>query len=211
MDSTALAARRRRGEKGYARLQRDIAALRRENARLQTLAGTDPLTGLANRRGLAAVWQHEQARARRHAYPCSVLAIDLDHFKQINDRWGHAGGDRALAAVARLLLASVRGEDLVARVGGDEFFVLLPQADDATAWTIAKRVQTALRQPDVAPDSGGWTLSIGIAGTRATPDGELFAAADRALYCAKERGRNQIASWEGDAAAGSPPIPPAQG
>jgi len=121
------------------------------------------LTGLANRRGLAGSWQHEQARAQRYGYPCSVLAIDLDQFKQINDRCGHLTGDRVLGAVARLLLASVRAEDLVARVGGDEFLVLLPQADHLTAQTIAERVQTALGQLDAPADPGGWTLSIGIA------------------------------------------------
>ncbi|HEY8745404.1 MAG TPA: GGDEF domain-containing protein [Chloroflexota bacterium] len=199
VDVTALAVVGRQGDEEYARLQREIEALRLENAGLQTLADTDPLTGLANRRGLAGSWQHEQARAQRYGYPCSVLAIDLDQFKQINDRCGHLTGDRVLGAVARLLLASVRAEDLVARVGGDEFLVLLPQADHLTAQTIAERVQTALGQPDAPADPGGWTLSIGIACSPPTPRHSLFTAADRALYRAKERGRNQIASWDSGA------------
>lgn len=117
------------------------------NVALAACAATDPLTGLAN----------------RHGAPCSVLAADLDHFKQLNDARGHLAGDQVLRAVARVLAASVRAQDLVARTGGDEFLVLLPEADLATATAIAARVQTALRQADLPGQPGGCTLSSSVA------------------------------------------------
>ena len=117
------------------------------NVALAACAATDPLTGLAN----------------RHGAPCSVLAADLDHFKQLNDARGHLAGDQVLRAVARVLAASVRAQDLVARTGGDEFLVLLPEADLATATAIAARVQTALGQADLPGQPGGCTLSSSVA------------------------------------------------
>jgi diguanylate cyclase (GGDEF)-like protein len=185
-----------------ARLRRENRALRRRVAALEVLATTDPLTGLANRRGLAEAWRRERALARRQAAPCSVLAIDLDHFKRINGRYGHPGGDRVLRAVAASLTASVRAEDLVARVGGDEFLVLVPHADLATAKAVAERVQAALRQMTLPPAPGvRCTASIGAACRPPAGADELFAAADRALYRAKQRGRDRLVLGDDEGAA----------
>ena len=198
MDAAAQLAAGRLPRSERERLHREIAALQRENAALAACAATDPLTGLANRRGLAIAWQHEQARCQRHGAPCSVLAADLDHFKQLNDARGHLAGDQVLRTVARVLVASVRAQDLVVRMGGDEFLVLLPEADLATATAIAERVQTALRQAALPSRPGGCTLSSGVACSPPTPYQELFAAADRALYRAKQQGRQRSARWDGD-------------
>lgn len=181
-----------------AHLQRTVELLRRENGLLRALALEDPLTGLANRRALMEVWAHEAAQSRRHGYPCSVLAADLDRFKQVNDRYGHAVGDRVLATVAHLLTTTVRAEDVVARVGGEEFTIVLPHADLLDALAVAERVRRAVAAADLAPYPGPCTLSAGLACSRRTPHHALLRAADRALYAAKARGRDRVVVWEGD-------------
>ena len=178
-------------------LQGDLAALREEYAHVWALAREDPLTRLANRRTLACVWAQEVARSRRYGYPCSVIATDLDHFKQVNDRYGHAAGDQVLVTVARLLVASVRTEDLVARVGGEEFTILLPHADLPDALAVAERVRQAVAAADFTPVPGGCTLSAGLACSERTPNTMLLQAADRALYQAKAQGRDRVAVWSG--------------
>jgi len=175
----------------------DLAALRQDNAALWSLALADPLTGLANRRALDLVWPREVARAERHGAPCCVLAADLDHFKQINDRTGHAMGDRVLGAVAGVLTATVRAEDFVARVGGEEFTILLPQTDLPAAVAVAERLRVAVAAIDLSPGPAGCTLSIGLACSRLTPLPALLLAADRALYQAKAHGRDRVEVWPG--------------
>lgn len=182
-------------------LQRQLAELRRQNARLWTLALEDPLTGLANRRGLAAVWAHELARSLRHGYPCCVIALDLDRFKRVNDAGGHEAGDRMLRQVARLLAAGVRAEDLVARTGGEEFTIILPHADLGVAVAVAERVRHAVAAAHSAPDLGACTLSAGVACSRQTPHAALLQAADRALYRAKANGRDRTEVWSGPLSA----------
>jgi diguanylate cyclase (GGDEF)-like protein len=182
-------------------LRRHVADLQQQNARLWALALEDPLTGLANRRGLAAVWAHELARSRRYGYPCSVIALDLDRFKRVNDAGGHDAGDRMLRLVARLLAAGVRGEDLVARTGGEEFTIILPRADLAVALAVAERVRQAVAAVHPAPDLGPCTLSAGVACSRLTPHAALLQAADRALYRAKANGRDRVEVWPGPLSA----------
>ena len=182
-------------------LQRRLADLQQQNARLWTLALEDPLTGLANRRGLAAVWAHELARSRRHGYPCCVIAMDLDRFKRVNDAGGHEAGDRVLRLVAHLLAAGVRAEDLVARTGGEEFTIILPHADLAVAVAVAERVRQAVAAAHPAPNLGPCTLSAGVACSRQTPHAALLQAADRALYRAKANGRDRTEVWSGPLSA----------
>jgi diguanylate cyclase (GGDEF)-like protein len=165
-------------------------------AELERLSNEDPLTGLANRRrwdtGLATTC----AAARRQGDAVAVVLLDVDHFKRVNDRHGHAGGDAALRAVAGLLTALVRGEDLVARLGGDELAVLMPGADLDRAVELAEQLRTGaavLQPPGFAP--GELSLSLGVASARG-PGAEpaaLMSQADEQLYRAKIT-RNSVGS-----------------
>jgi diguanylate cyclase (GGDEF)-like protein len=156
--------------------------------RLERLSNEDPLTGLANRRRWDAALATACGRCRVDGAPVAVLLLDLDHFKLLNDRHGHPGGDEALRCVAGLLSSRVRGEDLVARLGGDELGVLLPGADGARAVALAEQLRrdaALLRPAGFGP--GEITLSVGVAvaaGTAAVPQG-LMARADEQLYRAK--------------------------
>ncbi len=153
---------------------------------------TDPLTGLLNRRALTDFLDREIRRCRRYKHPLSLLLVDLDHFKGINDTQGHPEGDRLLRDVGELLLKEVRTVDLVARFGGDEFCLVLPETNPEGARVVARRVVEHLR----ARPGGQATCSIGVAAL--TPEGKdgpeaLVAAADRALYKAKAAGRDGFA------------------
>lgn len=159
--------------------------------RLGALSATDALTGLANVRHFRVRLNEELARARRQRSPLSLLLVDVDHLKEVNDGGGHEAGDRALEAVARGLVAVCRVTDFPARVGGDEFAVLVPSARAAEALEIADRIRAA-----VAAASAPATVrvSIGVADLDAagTPRPEaLLRAADRALYRAKHGGRDR--------------------
>lgn len=161
-------------------------------AEARTEARTDPLTGLLNRRGLDEMLTREVERAEREGRPLSAWVIDLDHFKSLNDALGHAVGDIALVAVAEVLRGELRGVDGVARTGGEEFCVVLPQRTTADAFLRAEAVREAVAA-ELAVRGLPVTLSIGIATWQAGDlDGNVMvAAADEALYAAKAAGRNQ--------------------
>jgi diguanylate cyclase (GGDEF)-like protein len=164
---------------------------------LRALSTTDELTGLPNRRMMLRRLDAEIDRARRFAHPVSVVAIDIDHFKILNDTRGHPTGDAALRVVAEILGGNVRRVDLVARMGGEEFLVLLPESTTAEAATVAEKLRQAIAARDVpggdTQPAGHLTISLGVATLR---DGEASAAllerADRALYAAKRRGRDRV-------------------
>ncbi|HEX4735198.1 MAG TPA: GGDEF domain-containing protein [Thermoleophilaceae bacterium] len=158
--------------------------------RLDEAAKTDPLTGLANRRAFDALFDEELYRAQRTARPLTLMLVDLDGLKTINDEYGHAAGDVALRVVADVLRAQ-RRTDRSARLGGDEFAILLPDTGTAGAALVAKRLVAAVRE--TAGYSFPVTLSMGIActpGDGATAE-DLHHAADTALYAAKRRGGDQ--------------------
>jgi diguanylate cyclase (GGDEF)-like protein len=161
-------------------------------ARLYDAARADPLTKLSNRRGFRELLDLELARARRAQAKVTVVTGDLDHFKEINDRSGHHVGDTALQRVARVLNAGKRDIDGVARVGGEEFALVLPDTDDHGAFTIAERLRCDLRE-EFARDAVPLTISFGVA--TYPQNGEtaasLLRAADVALYAAKRSGRNR--------------------
>lgn len=189
----------------------------------QQLAETDPLTGLANRRFYGVQFGKESARRRREDKPLSMLMLDIDFFKRVNDQWGHASGDHVLVALAQVLRDNLRVEDLPARLGGEEFAVLLPGATLAEAAATAERLRAAAQAIAVdaaadapPPDSGDgrihFTVSIGAA--EAVSDDcqtldAMLATADRRLYAAKAAGRNRVCAV--DAPAGNAVAPPVQG
>ena len=159
-------------------------------ARLTVESRIDPLTGLLNRRGLAERFDAEVARAIREQRPLAAVAIDVDHFKRINDANGHDAGDRALAWLAAVLCEQTRGSDIIARTGGEEFLVVLPGTDLASASEFAERVRRAAATED-APVA--LTISAGVAADAvpSTPYA-LTQAADAALYEAKREGRDRV-------------------
>ncbi|MDX6229661.1 MAG: hypothetical protein QOI76_3051, partial [Frankiales bacterium] len=173
-----------------------VSVLRRRAAdslqEARTEARTDPLTGLLNRRGLNEVFLRECERAERERRPLSVWMVDLDHFKGLNDAMGHAAGDRALQRLGDILRGQLRGIDVVARVGGEEFCVLLPNCTTADAFLRAEAVREALAE-EFAERGLPLTVSIGVASWRhGDLDGSFMVdAADEALYAAKAGGRNQ--------------------
>jgi diguanylate cyclase (GGDEF)-like protein len=171
-------------------------ALEQANQELEKLVRTDSLTGVANRRHFVERVQIEIQRARRETAPLSLLMIDLDHFKQINDTWGHAAGDDVLRHFSRIAVAPLRATDLIARIGGEEFAVLLPNTGLEGATEVALRILDVVRQQCVEFGSEQICYNVSIGAAILAP-GEtrydsLLKRADAALYRAKETGRNQV-------------------
>jgi two-component system, cell cycle response regulator len=163
---------------------------------LESLSRTDALTGAGNRRSFDEALGHEMARAKRHGQPLSLVMLDIDHFKRINDAHGHPGGDEVLRAVAATLRATLRDGDVLFRYGGEEFAVLLPYAQGPGAVTAAERMLRAIAAAPVALREGAVrvTASAGVASVLASDaDGaSLVGRADAALYEAKQAGRNRV-------------------
>jgi diguanylate cyclase len=189
---------------------------------LEALSVTDPLTGLANRRRLLAAFTDELNRSARYGTPLALLVIDLDRLKEINDRRGHAQGDRALQLVAEGLRRSCRATDLAARTGGDEFLVLAVNTTASEALALAHRVCATVRrlgvaaaereklQPAAASSSAAVTVSIGVADlddVTLPTFVALHAAADAALYAAKTAGRDRALAAPPRGDAGTHPSP----
>lgn len=154
----------------------------------KSLSMQDPLTGLANRRLMYLELDRNIAKAKRYKGPFSIIMIDIDHFKEYNDRHGHLAGDRLIEEFARLSLKAVRGADLVVRYGGEEFLILLPETDLKRAADVAERLRRAVEARK------GVTISLGVASYNEEMKGadELIDAADETLYRAKTGGRNRV-------------------
>ena len=171
--------------------------LREKNRDLEVLARVDALTGVANRRWLMEALTAEFTRCQRYNRPCSLLMFDLDHFKNINDQYGHQAGDAVLISVAKVLQSALRASDTIGRYGGEEFAIILPETRCADAITVAERCLSLVRELPIGVDSQTLhvTTSVGIAGL---PDDaihnlqELVRAADDALYEAKRNGRDRL-------------------
>jgi diguanylate cyclase (GGDEF)-like protein/PAS domain S-box-containing protein len=173
----------------------DLAELAVANAeaweRLRRDATTDPLTGLANHRALQERLRHELAHAQRHDQPLSVVLLDIDHFKSINDTYGHGVGDAVLAELARRLVGHVRGRELIARIGGEEFAWILPATSADEALHAAERLREAIADVPFAHGERV-TTSAGVCDLAGAGDpSRLLELADRALYAAKAAGRNR--------------------
>ncbi|MFM8274008.1 MAG: diguanylate cyclase, partial [Gemmata sp.] len=202
----ALAASRHRADNQrlsaeVARTQAErVRLLEEDNARLTELATTDPLTALANRRAFDAALAREVALATRGNHPLSVALFDIDHFKGFNDEFGHPAGDEALRQVSERIRRCCRAADVAARLGGEEFAVLLPHTSLSGAVPLAERVRESVA-------AGPWQLRlVTVSAGVATLDGNIegagvVPAADAALFTAKRNGRNRVAA-HGECATG---------
>ncbi len=179
-------------------IRRLFIDMKQQEAELDTLARTDALTQLPNRREIMERLQTEIERSERSRHPIAILMLDIDHFKSINDTWGHAAGDRVLMAIADTARASLRRIDSCGRIGGEEFLVLVPETDRTEAAAAAERLRVAIVGKSIENDgqSVHVSVSIGVAnchqeGSLPAPD-QFIQLADRALYMAKETGRNRV-------------------
>ncbi len=180
-------------ERDRLRLSAEEARRKAEDASAKSM--TDALTGLLNRYGLHGSLQRQLAEARRYDRPLSCLLLDIDHFKLVNDTYGHAAGDTALMQVARVLSEAVRGSDVVCRYGGEEFLVLAPETKLEGASALAEKIRfnVAARLFGDGERVFPVTLSIGVSQLHTSESGhDMIARADAALYLAKESGRNRV-------------------
>jgi diguanylate cyclase (GGDEF)-like protein len=171
--------------------------VQRSNQKLEHLAATDPLTGVGNRRQFISRTRTEIAQAERNGTPLSLLSLDLDHFKKINDKYGHPGGDNVLCGFVRKCLDAIGPYDVVARVGGEEFMVLLPGATLDAACEVGERLRSSIANNAFEvgiPPPIKITISIGV--SQFGRDGDTLDAflgvADQRLYRAKHEGRNCV-------------------
>lgn len=201
-------------ELSFIRATTNQLAIAIENSQLyektRTLSNTDELTNIPNRRYFQAILRREFAEAQRYNTSFSVIMVDIDHFKQYNDTYGHLNGDIALSRVANILLQNTRGIDMVARYGGEEFILLLPKTNKESAFFVAEKLRNAIANEDFLTTLDGEdrttekiTISLGIAEypTDCSEIETLVEKADRALYAAKEGGRNSTICWQADFSA----------
>ncbi len=178
-------------------VKQDVTERKRMEEELQLLATTDSLTGVANRRHFLQRVSEELKRVKRYGGTCVLIMLDLDHFKLINDTWGHATGDQVLRHFTRVVQGHLRDTDLLGRLGGEEFGVLLPETDRDGAANLAERMRKHVETEPASSEKGeiAYTVSLGLTCIDAqdgSPDAPL-ARADEALYQAKSNGRNQLA------------------
>ncbi|MFA5597878.1 MAG: GGDEF domain-containing protein, partial [Pusillimonas sp.] len=175
----------------------DMTVRHQLEEKLREQAFTDELTGAINRRQFNFLSERVLSQMQRNGKPCVLMALDIDHFKRVNDTYGHAIGDLALKAFVRVCKDCVRSNDLMARMGGEEFVVLLPEAERDTGLVIAERIRAAVQELRVELPDGqtlSFTVSIGV--TVITPDhpdlSHALSRADERLYHAKTSGRNRV-------------------
>jgi diguanylate cyclase (GGDEF)-like protein len=179
------------------------------NADLEIIAGTDGLTGINNHRTLLKLAEREFDVAMRYQPPLSMMFFDIDHFKQVNDTFGHAIGDDALKTTIQTVCSKLRSADLIGRYGGDEFVILLPQTSAQDALPLADRIHTSIAAMRLDTDRGPLALSISIGIAQTIHDDNpdpmqldtvesLLKRSDQALYAAKQAGRNCTRIYESD-------------
>jgi diguanylate cyclase (GGDEF)-like protein/PAS domain S-box-containing protein len=186
-------------DRAYSLVIRDVSERREATEALRRAVACDPLTGLANRSAWFEACELELQRWRRAPRPLSLVLIDADHFKRINEEFGHATGDAVLRHLAAGLSATFRAMDVVARLGGEAFVVLLPGCDEQAATTVAQRLCDRIAAQAVVVDGATvrYTVSAGVATMGACVEGveALIERADRAMYAAKAAGRNRVERW----------------
>jgi diguanylate cyclase (GGDEF)-like protein len=182
-----------------ANLSERAVELEKAHEELEQLAMTDSLTGINNRRFFMQLISDEVERTRRYGHPLSLLALDIDNLKEINDMYGHEVGDELLRSFSNHCKSNLRPSDKLARLGGDEFAALLIQTDENTAQIIAERLRGTVEGMEIQMNNHKIKTSVSIGLVTATDDiltvEELLNKADEALYQAKNRGRNQVATW----------------
>lgn len=188
----------------YAQLylnQKDIELedKQRENRKLEKMAFVDPLTGATNRRKYELIAALEYERSKRYGHPLTLMMLDIDHFKEVNDTYGHAAGDEVLKVLVKICHNSVRSLDTVARIGGEEFVVMLPETDLDAAYSLAQRIRQEIANTAVECDGTviQFTVSIGVTTLKLGADKvieDTLERADKALYRAKNEGRNRTVS-----------------
>ncbi|TJW06456.1 MAG: GGDEF domain-containing protein [Mesorhizobium sp.] len=184
---------------------RQLAIAQKE---LSIVAATDSLTAVFNRGAFSMLVEAYLDQARSHSVvnAGALLIVDADHFKTINDRFGHDCGDQALKLIARTIQGQLRGADIVGRIGGEEFAVFLPGADSSQSWLVAEGIRRRIREVEFSPGERPCPLSVsigGIAFSGPTTYADMFQAADKHLYKAKSNGRDQV-SFEMTASRGRP-------
>ncbi|GAA3932115.1 diguanylate cyclase [Litoribacillus peritrichatus] len=182
-------------------IQKRTEELEKKNRQLLELASTDHLTGLCNRRSFEKIANKELERAQRYQTPLSILALDLDFFKTVNDTHGHAFGDEVLQTFTKSCLECLRKTDLMARLGGEEFVVLLPETTEYLAANVGEKLREAIEQIEaVSPEGINVTITCSVGVTTGTMQDENIAAllhrADEALYDAKKLGRNRVSIYK---------------
>jgi diguanylate cyclase (GGDEF)-like protein/PAS domain S-box-containing protein len=182
----------------YAAIERDLTEYKRLQSHLENMANTDSLTGLSNRQSFLHRAEKEFSRARRYARPLAAVMIDVDHFKTINDRYGHAVGDAVLREVSAICQYSLRGSDLLGRIGGEEFVLLLPDTRQANAIYVAERMREQLAKTPIEVDGVVLTTTASF-GVASLSDADInfnsiLERADEAMYHAKHDGRNKVKS-----------------
>ena len=182
----------------YAAIERDLTEYKRLQSHLEDMANTDSLTGLSNRQSFMHRAEKEFTRARRYSRPLSAVMIDVDHFKTINDRYGHAVGDIVLREVSAICQCSLRGSDLLGRIGGEEFVLLLPDTPQDNAIFVAERMREHLAKTPIDVDGVVITItaSFGVASLIEADINfnSMLERADEAMYHAKHDGRNKVKS-----------------
>jgi diguanylate cyclase (GGDEF)-like protein len=190
---------RRQQQVGTLLVWRDITELKNAQLMLERLASVDELTGAMNRRSFMEKAKLETVRVKRANSPLSILIMDIDYFKKINDTHGHGTGDEALIHFSQICRRAIRPYDFFARIGGEEFAILLPEVDAHTAFDVAERLRFLVAQQPVKVGDMNIpiTASFGIADLMGTDDdlGQVIRRADIALYCSKRSGRNQTQIW----------------
>ncbi len=179
-------------------LKRTQKALEEANKHIEQLANTDQLTGVNNRRAFESIAKHEVAIATRYKHPLSLLTLDIDFFKRINDNYGHEAGDDVLKQFTQLCSGIIRESDILCRIGGEEFVILLPVTESTAARKLAERIRSRIADNEFYLSSQNkkipMTVSIGISQRNEFDESidEVLARADSALYQAKNNGRNQV-------------------
>lgn len=182
---------------GYRGVDVNVTELTKAKKDVERLALRDPLTGLANRRHLVEQYAHEASRAQRSGKAMSLLIIDLDHFKAVNDRYGHLAGDACLKCVTAVIESCLRNSDIAARLGGEEFIVLLPETEERGARIVAEKLLSSVAATEIQLHDEGLhiTVSIGIATAQPAEMDDfdrIISIADTAMYEAKKQGRNTV-------------------